>query len=34
MIHDVYYVKIVSAQQAKYVNNYKNIRLKILTSML
>jgi len=34
MIHDVYNVKIVSAaQQANYVNNYKNIRLNLLTSM-
>lgn len=29
-----YNVKIVSDQQAKYVNNYKNIRLNLLTSVL
>jgi len=33
MIHDVYNVKTVSAKQANYVNNYKNIKLKLLTSM-
>jgi len=34
MIHDAYNVKIVNAQQAKYVNNYKNNRLKLLNSIL
>ena len=33
MIHDVYNVKIVSAKPAKYVNNYKNIKLKFSASM-
>jgi len=32
-MHGVYHVKIVYAQQARLVNNYKNTKLKMLKNL-